>query len=155
MTSLAQRVAALQDAPLDDLVTEYERLYERPPYLRRRSWLLRRVAWGIQAEALGGLSKDALKRIESLIEEIDVPLTGDPVHAHGTLARARDRDGLRIGNTITRQYQGREFLVRVVPGGFEYEGIVYKSLSAVAKVITGTRWNGRLFFGVANRKSKS
>ena len=49
---------------------------------------------------------------------------------------------------LTRRYKGRTILVRVLPNGFDYEGEIYRSLSAVAKAITGSHWNGRLFFGL-------
>ena len=151
MTSLAQRVAAIRDMPLAELAAEYRRLFDREPVLNRRPWLVKRVAWGIQAEELSGLSKKALRRLDALIEDIDVPLTGEPVRAHGTLHRTFERDGLRVGASLTRDYKGRQVVVRVVEGGFEWDGAVYRSLSAVAKAVTGSKWNGRLFFGLKAR----
>ncbi len=52
------------------------------------------------------------------------------------------------GTLLTRQYKSRTINVRVLPDGFDYEGEVYRSLSAVAKAVTGAHWNGYLFFGL-------
>jgi hypothetical protein len=57
-----------------------------------------------------------------------------------------------VGTVLVRQYRGRDIEVRVLTDGFEWEGQVFKSLSAVAKAVTGTQWNGRVFFGVKGEK---
>jgi hypothetical protein len=54
-----------------------------------------------------------------------------------------------LGEEIAREYKGRNIVVKVREAGFEYEGKLYKSLSAVAREVTGTKWNGFLFFGCA------
>ena len=57
-----------------------------------------------------------------------------------------------VGSWITRQYQGREIAVRVLDDGFEFEGDRYRSLSAIAKRVTGSHWNGFLFFGITRQE---
>ncbi len=58
------------------------------------------------------------------------------------------------GSVLTRKYRGKGIVVTVLPKGFEWEGTVYRSLSAVAKAVTGSHWNGRLFFGLGKGGSK-
>jgi hypothetical protein len=70
----------------------------------------------------------------------------------GKLKAAGKPGDLAIGSTITRQWRDQEIQVKVVEGGFEWQGVVYKSLSAVAKAVTGAHWNGKLVFGLTARK---
>jgi hypothetical protein len=59
------------------------------------------------------------------------------------------------GALLTREYRGKTIRVRVLPKGFDYEGTIYRSLSAVAQAVTGAHWNGYLFFGIESPKSKT
>ena len=73
---------------------------------------------------------------------------------HRMRARSRMND-LRlpaVGSWITRQYQGCEIAVRVLENGFEFEGNLYRSLSAIAKRVTGAHWNGYLFFAITRQE---
>ena len=114
--------------------------------------LFRRVAWRLQARAYGDLSGEARQRAASLADDADLRLRA-PRRFWQSLREknddARQRRDPRlppVGTELTRQYQGRPIGVRVVEGGFHYDGQVYGSLSAVAYRVTGTRWNGYLFF---------
>ena len=57
-----------------------------------------------------------------------------------------------MGTTLVRRWRGKDYYVKVLDDGYEYDGVIYRSLSAVAKAITGSHWNGPLFFGVTKRK---
>ena len=98
MTSITTRIAALQDAPLDELADEYTRLYDRTLLMRRRRpWLIKRIAWGWQAEEYGGLSPDTQARLDALMAEIDMPLGlghGQHICLGASLARLESRIGL-------------------------------------------------------------
>ena len=114
--------------------------------------LFRRVAWRLQARAYRDLSGEARQRAASLADDADLRLRA-PRRFWQSLREknddARQRRDPRlppVGTELTRQYQGRPIVVRVVEGGFHYDGQVYGSLSAVAYRVTGTRWNGYLFF---------
>jgi len=150
VTDLLAQLAALETTPTDELADQYVGLYDMQPRLRRRRWLIRRIAWALQAREHGGLSTTARARLDELMAEIEVPAAG--------AARPepkRRSDGLSVGTTLSRTWHGREYLVRVVENGFESDGVVYASLSAVARAITGARWNGRLFFQLTTRRRRS
>ena len=96
-------------------------------------------------EPYGGLKPETIKRLEALGEQLD----GGNI----TLRRIRaDRDRPITGTRLLREWQGVEQIVTVTQGGFEWQGRPYQSLSAIARAITGTRWNGWVFFGLKNHR---
>ena len=145
-TVLAQ-LAALKIAPIGALKQKWRDLFEGepPPYNRR--FLEHRLAYRIQELAYGGLKPETLKRLRDLAEDLD---GGNPVRRRQS---AKDRP--IAGTRLIREYQGVEHCVTVRDDGYEYQGRPYKSLSAIARAITGTRWNGLLFFGLKNRQGAS
>jgi hypothetical protein len=145
-TVLAQ-LAALKTAPIGALKQKWRELFETepPPYNRR--FLEHRLAYRIQELAYGGLKPATLQYLRDLAEELD---GGDPKRR-----RQYASDRPIAGTRLIRDYQGVEHCVTVRDEDFEYEGRPYKSLSAIARAITGTRWNGLLFFGLKNREAKS
>jgi hypothetical protein len=120
----------------------------RLPRFRQPTWLFRKIAWEMQARRFGGLSKRAMARLEELIAEIDIPLDGSRAQI-----KAR-RNGTALGTMVTRVWKDREIRATAVEGGWEHERIVYRSLSAVAKAVTGSHWNGKLFFGLSKRRAE-
>lgn len=143
-TVLAQ-LTALKAAPIGVLKQKWRDLFETepPPYNRR--FLEHRLAYRIQELSYGGLKPDTLKQLRELAEDLD---GGDP-------ARRRQRADNRpiAGTRLIREYQGVEHCVTVRDDGYEYRGRPYKSLSAIARAITGTRWNGLTFFGLKNQRT--
>ncbi|HQS18448.1 DUF2924 domain-containing protein [Reyranella sp.] len=138
------RVAALKATPTTKLKEQWTALFDRPapPYNRR--FLESRLAYRIQELAYGGLKPETVRRLEQLGEELD----------GGNIAvrRLRGSDIPIAGTRLIREYQGVEYTVTVMADGYEWQGRPYKSLSAIARAITGTRWNGLLFFGLKNRR---
>ena len=118
---------------------------EPPPYNRR--FLESRLAYRIQELAYGGLKLETIKRLEAIAEDLDA---GDPVRRRRPV-KDRPISGMRL----IREYQGVEHCVTVRDEDFEYQGRPYKSLSAVARAITGTRWNGLAFFGIKNHRGRA
>ena len=118
--------------------------------MKHRDWLWRRIAWKIQEQRFGGLSGVARRRLDELIAELDLPLG----RAHTVREKIQRRGDPPIGTTLTRMWKGQEVRVTAVDGGWEHEGVVLRSLSAVAKAVTGSHWNGRLFFGLTKRKER-
>jgi len=123
----------------------------------------RRIAWHVQAECEGGLPESARQHALALARE-----SGARIGAGMEQSRRRDRlqhstvTGLvsdhdpRVpmpGSVIVKEYRGRTILIRVLAAGFEWEGRRFASLSAVAKDITGTKWNGLAFFGLAKPRA--
>ncbi len=134
------RLAALKTDSTPALKQQWRELFgaEPPPYNRR--FLESRLAYRIQELAYGGLKPETLARLEALGEQLD----GGRV----TVRRMRGDDKPIAGTQLIREYQGVEHVVTVTRAGYEYLGRPYQSLSAIARAITGTRWNGRVFFGL-------
>ena len=139
------RLAALKTAATPALKQQWRELFgtEPPPYNRR--FLESRLAYRIQELAYGGLKPETLARREALGEQLD----GGKV----AVRRMRGDDKPIAGTQLIREYQGVEHVVTVTRAGYEYRGQPYQSLSAIARAITGTRWNGRVFFGLRPSRS--
>ena len=145
-TVLAQ-LAALKTTPTPDLKKQWRQLFETepPPYNRR--FLESRLAYRIQELAFGGLKPETIRRLEALGEQLD----GGNIGVRKTRADERPIAGTRL----IREWQGVEHTVTVLKDGYEWQGRPYKSLSAIARAIAGSRWNGWVFFGLKNTKAKS
>jgi hypothetical protein len=143
--SVLAQLAALKGLPTPDLKRRWRDLFETepPPYNRR--FLESRLAYRIQELAYGGLKPATIQRLEALGEQLD----GGNI----TVRRIRGDDKPVAGTRLVREYQGVAHTVTVLRDGYEFEGRPYQSLSAVARAITGTRWNGWTFFGLTNRRS--
>ena len=120
-------------------------LYDREPPPYNKPFLVKRLAYRVQELAYGGLSARAEAKLDRLIAEEEARL-------NGKLPKNR-RDRPIAGTRMIREWQGVEHTVTVLADGFEYQGRHYKSLSAIARAITGTRWNGPLFWGLRNYRS--
>jgi hypothetical protein len=138
------RLAALKTAPIADLKQQWRTLFGKEPPPFSRTYIQSRLAYRIQELAYGGLRPETVARLEALGEQLD----GGNI----TLRRIR-RDAKPIAGTrLVREYQGIEHTVTVLADGYEWQGRPYQSLSAVARAITGTRWNGLVFFGLKNQR---
>jgi hypothetical protein len=103
--------------------------------------LFRRLAFKIQEQRMGGLSGTARKRLDELASTIEL------------IPPAPAKNGLAPGTVITREWRGTTVRVVVMDDGrFDYAGVAYRSLSAIANAVTGSRWNGRAWFGLTERK---
>lgn len=120
-------ITALPDMSLSELREEWRRRYEAPPRHRSAELLRRVLAWRIQADVYGGF--DAATR--RMLERDD-------------RAKMAPASGMRLA----REWAGKRHEVEIVDGGVLYHGEIYKSLSQVARHITGIRWNGPRFFGL-------
>jgi len=129
---------------MDELRALWDELFDAPAPHHNRAGLENRLAYRIQERAFGGLSPSARARLEKIGETGQVPNASE-----------RDADRLLPGSVLSRMYDGVEHRV-VVRGDkhFEYDGCRYKSLSAIARKITGTQWSGPAFFGLRESKRK-
>ena len=152
--NVAKELAALERMTVRDLRVRFAEVFGEETRAGNKAWLVKRIAWRIQSNAEGDLSERARQRAAELARDADVRLTAPkakPVHAEsrsvtvGVISKAEHRLPLP-GTVITREYKGRKLQVTVLPKGFEYEGEVFKSLSSVAKTITGQHCNGFHFF---------
>jgi hypothetical protein len=142
--SVLAQLAALPGKSTAELKQLWRELYDREPPSFNRDHLVKRLAYRIQELAYGGLSARAEAKLDRLIEEEDLRLKGkQPV---------RKGDRPIAGTRLIREWKGVEHTVTVLTDGYEYQGRPYKSLSAIARTITGSRWNGPLFWGLRNHR---
>jgi hypothetical protein len=134
------RLVALKTTPTPQLKEQWRQLFEGEPPAFNRRYLESRLAYRIQELAYGGLKTETVRRLEKLGEELD----DGRVDVRKRPANDRPVSGTRL----IRDYQGVEHCVTVRDNDFEYQGRPYKSLSAIARAITGTQWNGLAFFGL-------
>ena len=134
------RLAALKTTPTPNLKEQWRQLFDSEPPAFNRRYLESRLAYRIQELAYGGLKPETVRRLEKLGEELD----GGRVDVRKRPANDRPVSGTRL----IREYRGIEHCVTVRDNDFEYQGRPYKSLSAIARAITGTQWNGLTFFGL-------
>ena len=143
--SVLAQIGALKSMPSAGLKARWRELFdtEPPPYNRR--FLESRLTYRIQELAYGGLKPETVERLAALAEQVG----GKPAR------RARSAQDRPIAGTrLIRDWQRIEHSVTVRDDGYEYQGRPYKSLSAVARLITGTRWNGWVFFGLKSQRAR-
>ena len=140
---LAQ-LAALKTTSTADLKALWRKLNDTEPPAYNRRFLESRLAYRIQELAFGGLKPATLRKLELLGEQIDGKRSG----------KRKPRMDVKpiAGTRLVREWQGRVETVTVLADGYEWQGRPYQSLSAVARAITGTRWNGWIFFGLKNQQ---
>lgn len=140
--SVLTQLAVLKTASIGGLKQKWRTLFdsEPPPYNRR--FLEHRLAYRIQELAYGGLKPETIERLDALADEIDGKVS----------KRGRIENRPIAGTRLIREWKGVEHEVTVRSNDFEYQGRPYKSLSSIARTITGTRWNGPVFFGFRSQK---
>jgi hypothetical protein len=152
------QIEQLQSMRLPQLRARHREVFGEESRTAHKQHLARRIAWRLQVQAQGDLSERARRRALEIANDTDLR-TQVPSHweVNATEQRLGPRDpprGDRIpaaGTLLRRIYRDHTVEVRVLAEGFEYKGQPYGSLSAVARAITGTRWNGLLFFGLTQR----
>jgi hypothetical protein len=133
---ITEEVRALATLDLTGLRDVWRRHgYGEPPKMRSKELLARLLAWKIQADAFGGLDAATIRMLKS--DRLPLP-----------------RVSLTPGTRLAREWQGRRHEVEVLEQGLRHNGVSYRSLSEVARAITGTRWNGPRFFGLREASSK-
>ena len=136
--TLEAEIARLDDLGLDDLRKLCGRLMGAVPANHSTHLLRRRLAYELQAKALGDLPTDTQRQLKRLHEAFKADPGFTPLPGLG----------LKPGTVLTRTWHGVLHQVRVTNDGFDYRGERFRSLSEVARRITGTRWSGPLFFGL-------
>ena len=142
-TDIEDQIGALETLTTADLQIEWRRLYRTmPPTRLSRDLLIHGVAYRVQEQAHGGLSLSTKRRLRSLSEGAD------------QRGRAADAPAISLkpGTKLVREWHGRAHTVSVLDDGFEYEGERYRSLTRIARRITGVHWSGPLFFGISKRR---
>lgn len=144
--NIESEVARMVAMTVSELREKYHEVFGEDTNTRNKQWLIKRIAWRMQANAMGGLSERAKRRAAELANDADVRVL--PPKSQPTIAFAPRADvaGPVAGTDITRMYKGRRLIVSVIEDGFVFEGQKFKSLSAVAKHITGSHCSGQAFF---------
>jgi hypothetical protein len=156
--NVTKEVTRLRKMTVGELRQRYAEVTGETTKAANRKWLVRRIMWRMQSIEEGGLSERAIARVRELADGADLRVTAPRQRSLPADADKRTRIvpcshttplGRPLpGTLITRVYKGQELRVRVLANGFEYEGEFYKSLSAVAKQITGSHWSGNKFFNL-------
>jgi hypothetical protein len=159
--NVEKEVAALKAMTVPELQARYAEVFGEERQSHHKALLWKRIIWRMQANEEGGLSDRARRRAEELANDADLRIYAPKVTAAGAGPVAVGRiatpaDGrLPVpGTVLVREYKGQTIRVTVLDDGFEHGGEVYRSLSAVAKQVTGAHWNGMLFFGLAGKEGK-
>ena len=169
LDDMPSQLAALETMNVPALAEKYRELYGEPTRSRNRAYLKKRLAWRIEANFQGDLSQGAIARIQQLGDQLperwqmrlgqaasEPAAAGDvatKLDAALSTAKTEPRDPRvpPVGTVVRRVFDGKTHEVTVCVEGFEYEGRKYKTLSAIANQIAGSRWNGFLFFGLKKR----
>lgn len=151
------KLAASSELSIGQLVAKYEKLFGEKCRSRNRRYVYRRVAWKMQADDEGGLSERAILRAtviagESLLRVTPPKARRSKKEVPASVPADWDPRIPPPGQVIERRYKGRLLIVMVMSDGFEFEGEHYKSLTAVARVVTGSHCNGFHFFKLGERQ---
>jgi hypothetical protein len=159
-TAMRKEIDELSRMPVGQLRQKYMEAFGEESRSNHKQFLFRRIAWRIQALAEGGLSERARRRALEIANDADLriraPKTrfGDDVALDPKLSITRKVAGAldpRLpppGTYLEREYKGRRIIAKILEDGFEFDGEIYRSLSAIAQEATGTKWNGFLFFNL-------
>ena len=141
--SVLGRLAALKAMSVKELKSEWQALFGTPAPNNSRAFLKMRIGYRVQELTYGGPDRDTRRMLDLLADEVEG-------HARRKSQIADPRNPV-AGTKLVRQWDGTEHTVTVLRDGFEWQGRRFRSLSAVAREITGTRWNGYRFFGLRER----
>ncbi len=160
--SVAAQVLALESMNIAQLRVRWNEVFGQETKQRNRRYLIKRLAWKLQEDQLPRLTADQEARVaayqreyESMQPEEWFPRAGrrsakNPSGA--TRQLARDPRLPPAGAVVQRRYKGQDVVVKIIDTGFEFEGRAYRSLSAIAREVTGTTWNGYAFFKLDETK---
>ncbi|MCM8789978.1 MAG: DUF2924 domain-containing protein [Candidatus Omnitrophica bacterium] len=153
--NLLSQIMALRGASIDELAKKYEELFPgRKAARENKIFLWKQIAYKLQENEYGRLSVEAKDKLKDLVQQYD------PINNKAYRPKEKPNENLQKhsslkdnrlpipGSTITKTYKGNDIQIKVLEKGFEYKGRIYKSLSAIAKEITGNHWNGYIFFGL-------
>jgi hypothetical protein len=161
-----QEIQGLTRMRVGELRRKYLEVFGEETRSYHKDFLRKRIAWRIQALAEGDISERARRRAKKIANDADLRIRTprDPLPAGSAeveaktatshVSPARDARLPIAGTLLSREFKDRDIVVKVLDEGLEFDGRRYKSLSAIAQEVTGTRWNGFLFFGLTGRKGK-
>jgi hypothetical protein len=141
---IAARLALLHKLTKADLHNLWKELFQKAqPARLRRDLMIPILSYRLQELSFGLLSTDARRRLSRIACAVEIDGNADIVSS----------PSIKTGTRLVRQWQGKVHVVHVEEKGYEYQGLSYLSLSEIARLITGTRWSGPLFFGLKSNRS--
>jgi hypothetical protein len=152
--NIAATQAELQQLTVGQLRQRYAALFQEQTRSGNRIWLIKRILWRLQANQQGALSDRARQQALALANDADLRLKAPKQQTLPNCTKRQPYPVVRHqslplpGALLTRRYKGQDHHVTVLEEGFEYRGERYASLTAIAKVITGSHWSGHRFFGL-------
>jgi Protein of unknown function (DUF2924) len=154
LANLSEQVAALSSLSLDQIRVRWRKLFRRPaPAHLARYLLFRVIAYRIQANALGDLDKEAVRFLDAVAADWQKRRAAGETNSKRPppIPPVPAKRSLKVGTILAREYAGELQRVIVLEDGFSWNGTPYRSLSEVARAITGTNWNGPRFFGLRDK----
>ena len=157
--NVEKEVAEMKRMAIGELKAKYESVFNEQCKSGNKVWLIKRIAWGLQAREYGGLSERARQYALQIADVADLRIT-PPKNASAAILKLPKQNvaktalvelkpgAPRPGTVLTRKYKGQTLEVEITDDGVKFEGEVFASLSAVAKHITGSHWSGHRFFGI-------
>lgn len=167
--TIKQLLFELQSLKPKQLRSKYQQVFGEPTRSPNKVWLIKRITWGIQAQREGDISERAKARAMELAQNSDIRTTipsqrtleADAATASSSTQTVNATTRFTVdprlpmaGSILTRTYKGQTYQVMVQADGFLFNGETYKSLSAIAKLITGTHCNGFAFFKLNKDQSQ-
>ena len=162
--TIEQHQKRLEKLSIAELRLEYEKVFGEITTTRHGRHIIKRILWQMQANLYGGLSEEALKRANELADlnrlRQTSPRLKPPSENAQTVSRplpqaiTGNQSDIAPGTQLERMYKGQRIVVTIMENGVRWNGELYRSLSAVAKAVTGNHWNGKLFFGLTKKKGK-
>lgn len=156
-SQLDENIDQLRQMTTAQLRLKYHELFGQASHSNHKDYLFRRVAWRMQALAQGGLSERARLFAQQITQDADLRLCppnkflqAPPLRVAS--APTADPRLPAPGTLLVKRYKNDTITVTVLEHGFQYGERIYKSLSAIARAVTGTQWNGYSFFGLSSRK---
>lgn len=159
--NIGKQLTELKQMTVRELREKYHEVFGEPTRAGNKDFLFKRIAWRTQSLGEGDLSERARRRADALARDADLRTTAPRTASAATGAKdvrpvpaLTDERVPPPGSILTRVYRSQAYHVVVRDDGFEYDGEVFRTLSAIAKMITGSHWNGFLFFKIAKPKRR-
>jgi len=145
---MTETIEKLQCLSREELIKKWKKIFKtNSPQHARKEFLIKHILWELKAKEKGGYSSQTKKQLAKLSEKF---AKKQEVNENDIKESCKQSSVLEIksGTKLIREYKGEKHEVIALDKGFKYKDKLYKSLSAIANEITGTRWNGKVFFGV-------
>ena len=145
---MTETIEQLQQLSREELIKKWKKLFKtNSPQHARKEFLIKHIVWELQAKKQGGYSAHTQKQLDKLADKLAAKQEVNENDIKETTKQISTLE-IKAGTKLIREYKGEKHEVIALEKGFEYKNRQYKSLSGIAREITGTQWNGKLFFGV-------